>query len=387
MWDGGVFVTKSEQVSFRVIEDFREGKLSRGEAALLLGVSQRALSRQAGRVRQMGLRGVKHGNSGKQPVNLLPPQIKQEMLRLAADVYADFNLLHRLEMIEKEHGLKVSYGTFYSWCRQAGLSKGKKRRRSKAHTFRERMANEGLLLQMDGSHHEWNGKDKWCLIALIDDATSDIPYGHFYDGETTLNCMKALRGVIASRGLPEIIYTDEAGWAGGGEKRRGFSQFVRACEELGIKVITTSSPEAKGRIERAWRTCQDRLIPELAHYGIKTMVDANRYLDQSFWPSYWRVRNTVVARHESRRYRPLPRYINLDDVLCLKYERVVRRDHTVWYDNQVYKIVDQGFGNLSGKTVTVHLYESAPTALFLGHRRLAAELVVLPTRRWDTKPA
>lgn len=381
MLDGGVFVSKSEQVSFRVIEDYRAGKLSRKETALLLGVSERAVTRQAKRVRELGLRGVKHGNCGKQPVNLLPAEIKKEMLRLAAEVYPDFNLYHRLEMIEKNHGLKVSYGTFYGWCRKAELSKGKKRRRSKAHTYRERMANEGLLLQMDGSHHDWNGKDRWCLIALIDDATSDIPYGRFYEGETTLNCMKALRGVIESKGLPEIIYTDEAGWAGGGGKRQNFSQFVRACEELGIKVITTSSPEAKGRIERAWRTFQDRLIPELAHYGIKSMIDANRYLDQTFLQTYWRERNTVAPRSETTRYRKLPRHINLDEVLCIKYERIVRRDHTIWYDNETYKITDEGFGNLAGKIVTIHLYENAPPGLFLGHRRLEAMLMVRPSRR------
>lgn len=387
MRSGGLYVSTKEQVIFRIIEDYRAGKLSRKEAAVLLGVNERTITRRAKKVREQGLRGVKHGNSRKQPANLLPAQLKHEMLRLAADVYPNFNLRHRLEMIEMEHGLRVSYGTFYTWCRQAGLGKGKKRRKSKAHTYRERMANEGLMLQMDGSHHAWNGIDTWCMIALIDDATSDVPFGHFYDGETTLNCMKALRGVIESKGLPEIIYTDEAGWAGGGEKRRGFSQFVRACDELGIKVITTSSAEAKGRIERLWRTCQDRLIPELAHYGIKGMIDANRYLDQTFWPSYWRERNTVVAREATTRYRPLPRHVNLDDVLCMKYERLVRRDHTVWYDNQTYKIVDRDYGRIAGKTVSIHVYENGSVELFLGHRRLASELVIPPARRWEKSPA
>jgi hypothetical protein len=326
---------------------------------------------------------VKHGNCGKEPTNRISAQIKQEMLRLAADVYPEFNLLHRLEMIEKEHGLKVGYGTFYAWCRQAGLGKGKKRRRSKAHIYRERMANEGLLLQMDGSHHQWNGKDLWCLIALIDDATSDIPFGRFYDGETTLNCMKALRGVIEAKGLPEIIYTDEAGWAGGSGKRQGFSQFVRACDELGIKVITTSSAEAKGRIERAWRTFQDRLVPELQHYGIKSMLDSNRYLEQTFLPRYWRERNTVEPRSSATRYRPLPAYINLDDVLCIKHERIVRRDHTVFFNNETYKITDRSYGSIASKTINVHVYENAPVALFLGHRRLESERVIRPTRRWS----
>ena len=87
---------------------------------------------------------------------------------------------------------------------------------------------------------------------MIDDATSEIPVARFFESETTLACMKVLRAVIEAKGVPQMIYTDEAGWAGGGEKRRGSSQFVRACEELGICVITTSSAESKERIERAW---------------------------------------------------------------------------------------------------------------------------------------
>lgn len=116
---------------------------------------------------------------------------------------------------------------------------GRRWKKSKRIVLRERMSSEGLLLQMDGSHHAWNGKDKWCLIAAIDDATSDIPYAEFFKTETTHGCMKVLRKIIELRGVPRIIYTDQAGWSTGG-KRNSFSQFVRACEELGIRVIATS---------------------------------------------------------------------------------------------------------------------------------------------------
>lgn len=387
MLDGGVFVSRSEQICFRVIEDYRAGKISRKEAAALLGISERTVTRRAKKVREKGLRGVKHGNVGKTPTNRLQETLQDEMLRLSRDVYASFNLSHRLEMIEKEHGLKVSYGTFYSWCRQAGLGKGKKRRRGKARYYRERMANEGLMLQMDGSHHPWNGKDTWCLIALIDDATSDIPAAQFHEGETTLGCMKTLRSVIERKGIPEIIYTDQAGWTGATEKRKGFSQFARACDELGIRIITTSSPESKGRIERAWRTIQDRLVPELAHYDIKSMLDANRYLDQTFLPNYWRERNTVVPRKATTRYRALPRHTNLDEVFCLKYKRVVRRDHTVLHDAKVYKIVDRSLGSLAGKGVSVHVYENGPVAVFYGHKRLEIVTVTPPRRQWEPRRA
>jgi hypothetical protein len=244
------------------------------------------------------------------------------------------------------------------------------------------MACEGLLLQMDGSHHRWNGKDEWCLIAMIDDATSEIPAGRFFEGETTLGCMKVLRAVIEAKGVPHMIYTDQAGWAGGGEKRRGFSQFVRACEELGIRVITTSSPESKGRIERAWCTTQDRLVPELRLAGITSMLDANRYLEQVYLPKYWHIRNTVKPRDETSKYRLLAPYENLDEIFCIKHTRQIHSDHTVHFENQIYKVTDRQYGSLKKKDIVIHIYGNGSLALFYGHIKLEFQKVELPSRRW-----
>lgn len=267
------------------------------------------------------------------------------------------------------------------------MGKRYKRRPSSHRLYRERMANEGMFLQMDGSHHLWNGSDEWCLIALIDDATSDIPAAAFYEGETTWACMKTLRMVIETKGLPEVIYTDQAGWAGGSGKRLQFSQFVRACDELGIRVITTSSAESKGRIERTWRTMQDRLVPELRLHGIKVMKDANRYLQQVFLVEYWKKRNTVVARNATSRYRPVPKHIDLDAVLCMKHWRTVRNDHTVFFDNETYKILDRELGPLKGKQVAVHVKETGEVSFYYGHLKLANQLVTKPRRQWLAKPA
>jgi hypothetical protein len=139
---------------------------------------------------------------------------------MAVTVYFDFNVAHCHEMLMGYQRLTVRYSTFYAWCQKAGIKQGKRRRPSKRRLYRERMANEGLMLQMDGSHHPWNGMDEWCLIGLIDDATSDMPAARFYPKETTWGCMKTLRLVIERKGFPEVNYTDEAGWAGGSEKRR-----------------------------------------------------------------------------------------------------------------------------------------------------------------------
>jgi hypothetical protein len=382
MATGGIFMSKNELVALRILEDFQRGVISRCEAADLLTCSERAVTRRTKKVRLKGAEGIKHGNYRKPAVNRIDAGKREQMLKLARDIYFDFNMAHCLEMLQKIHSLTTSYTTFHRWCRQAGIAKRKRRRTSKARVYRERMACEGLLLQMDGSHHRWNGEDEWCLIAMIDDATSEIPGARFFDGETTLGCMKVLRAVIEAKGVPQMIYTDEAGWAGGGEKRRGFSQFVRACAELGIRVITTSSAESKGRIERAWRTMQDRLVPELRLAGITSMLDANRYLEQVYLPKYWHVRNTVQARDETSRYRQLQPYENLDEIFCIKHMRQIHSDHTVRFEGRLYKITDRRYGSLKNKEASIHVYEDGSIALYYGHIKLEYELVILPPRQW-----
>ncbi len=199
------------------------------------------------------------------------------------------------------------------------------------------MQSEGLLLQMDGSPHRYNGQDEWCLIAAIDDATSDIPYGEFFLSEDTINCMRVLQRIIEIKGIPYAIYVDGAGCLGGG-KRMHFTQFKRAAAELGIRIIVATSPEAKGRIERAWDTIQDRLIPEMRLRKIHRMPAANDYLQNQFLPNYWKPKNTVPAKNAETRYTPLHAKIDLHEVLCLKEYRTVKRNHTLSWNGIVYEL-------------------------------------------------
>lgn len=384
--DEGVFLSKEREVAFWVLEDFRAGKIDRQEASLILGVSVRTITRMAARVRSSGLAGLLHRGRGRQATNRLSQELRDQVLALVKSHYFDFNLVHTRELLKERHGLVLSYGTLHSWVRAAGLGRGRKKRRaSRARVHRERMANEGLLLQMDGSHHKWNGKDEWCLIAMIDDATSDIPCAEFFSGETTLACLKLLGVLVEKKGIPDVIYTDEAGWADRSGKRQQFSQFKRACEELGIRLLTTRSPEAKGRIERAWRTFQDRLVPEFRLKGIKSMTDGNRYLQQAFLPSYWSTR--IVSARGPTRYKPLPSHISIADIVCLKYQRQVSSDHSVSFESDRYRIADLRFGSLRGTDVTVHRYESGETAIYHGHLKLKVERIEPPKRHWEREPA
>jgi len=382
----GVFVGKRQEIAFWVIEDFRSGKISRSEAAKILGVSLKTVSRRAARVRSSGLAGLRHGNKGRAASNRLPQELREQVLQLVKERYFDFNLVHTLEMLRDQHNLRLSYATLHAWVREAALGRGRRKRRpSRARVQRERMANEGLLLQMDGSHHRWNGRDEWCLIAMIDDATSDVPCAEFFPGETTVACLKLLGDLVMKKGIPDIIYTDEAGWADrSGGKRQQFSQFKRACDELGIRLITTRSPQSKGRIENAWKTFQDRLVPELRLNEIKGMLDANRYLKQTFIPQYWS-RLQVAPRNSETRYKPLPAHLDISQITCLKYTRQVASDHCVHFENERYRIVDLRFGSLRGKEIAVHRYPDERIELFHGHLRLRTERVTEPKRRWERR--
>jgi DNA-binding Lrp family transcriptional regulator len=378
---GGIFMNKNEQVCLEVLQDFREGRKTRRQAAQLLGISERAVSRRTRKLRELGIEGIKHQNHGRQPLNKLPETIKTQILNLVKATYPDFNIRHLHEKLRDDHAIHVSYTTLLKWCRREGLVRRKRRRPSKARIHRERMANEGILLQMDGSEDKWNGRDVWHLISMIDDATSNVPVGQFYDGETSWSCMHLLRLLFETRGVPQFLYTDGAGWAGGGGKRQNFSQVVRACEQLGIKIIRASSPQAKGRIERSFRTIQDRLIPEMRLKNIKTMRDANRYLQQVFWPD-WNRRFTVEPREEISRYRPLRASENLREILCMQFDRQVNSDHTISFENERYRILPGDLGSLRRKTVKIHEYEDKRFQIFYGGVPLSHERIEVPKRKW-----
>jgi transposase-like protein len=389
--DGTITMSKNEQFQLRIIEDYRAGRITRREASVLIGLSEKSVQRIAKKVRIQGAQGVKHGNTACRAHNKVSGALEEAMLLLASKTYGDFNMTHCYERLTAIHGLTVSYSTFRSWCRKAGIGKRKRRRASKRRVYRERLANEGLMLQMDGSHHKWNGEDEWVLIAAIDDATSDIPHAEFFRSEDTLNCMTVLRRIIEIRGIPECLYVDHAGWFGG-LKRQFFSQFVRACDELGVRVIYANSPEAKGRIERTWQTFQDRLIPELRINGIKAMGAANEYLQRQFIPKYWQERNTVVARDPQSRYRQLDHAVKLDDIFCMKYERKVRRDHTVSFDNKSYRLQGQWVGSLHNKDISIAEGPSGRLRAFYGHLQLDLKEIVRPGKRqlparWSKKSA
>jgi hypothetical protein len=375
-------LSKKDLDTYHVVEEFRGGHLSRKLAAAKLGIDERSVQRKAKCIREKGILGIIHGNKFRQPKNTISQDYRDFFVALYRDKYFDFNFSHAYELLQRDHDLKVSYDTFRSWCRKEGLGKVRKRRPSKRRLARERASSEGLMWLLDGSPEKWNGKEEWSLIRLIDDATSKTPHAAFYESETTWGCMEVVRRAIEKcQGIPEFIVTDQAGWSTGSIKRQHFSQFVRACDELQIKVIAVNSPEAKGRVERAFRTDQDRLIPEMRLHGVSGMTDANRYLDQVYLPE-WNNRRSVEPESGITRYRNLPLHTDLNEIFCLKEKRVVNRDQTFQHDNNRYRIENTEWGNMWKKEITVHEYKNGMVSYWYDKRKLTLKLMPRVFKKW-----
>lgn len=369
MYQKGIFVGKRMEFEFQVISDFLSRKLSRVQASEMLGVRERTISRKARRHEKLGLKALVHGNKKRTPKNKTSDDKKGEVMRLVAKEYFDFNMTHCLEVLESNHGLKIGYETFRRWSHEKHLVKRKQRRRSKPRKYRDRMDSEGLLLQMDGSPHHWNGKSNWCLIGAIDDATSKIPYAEFFLSENTLNCMTVMQRIIEKNGVPYALYVDRAGWFGG-QKRQHFAQFKRACEELDINVIFASSAQAKGRIERAWDTIQDRLIPEMRLRKIQRIPAANDYLQNQFLANYWATKNTVLPRSSEVKYRKISTNIDLNEIFCLKEYRQVKNNHTISWNSDFYKIDSPLKYSIAKQEVEIRTYQDLTTKVFFAGKEI-----------------
>lgn len=383
---GGIALSTKEQFTLSILSKFRAHEITREQAAEILQLSERQVTRLSKRIYEDGVKGVIHKNTGKTPANKTSCDLRRQIIQLYKGKYSNFNMIHALQMIEKEQGLKVPYSVFRRWCAQEQIQKVSYRR-AKPRNLRQRFAAPGLMLQMDGSPHKWNGRTEWCLINIIDDSTSEIPFAEFFPAEDTLSCMRVLRRVIEKKGIPVSLYVDKAGLYGGTAKRTDFSQFGRACKELGIEVIYADSAQGKGRVERSFRTCQDRLLAELHHFGHLTIPAANDYLQKVFLLEYWNKELTVEPKSNKSHYRPLNHDINIDEIFCMKDKRKVRLNHTISIDSVHYKVTPPDSFSIANRNVEIRTYEDHSWKVFFNDKQLEVEKLDEPPRKSQSMAA
>jgi len=366
------------QLTVDIITKVAEGKTDIVNAAKLLNKSRRTIERYLKKYQTIGIQFIVHQNCGRSPANKSSEEVKRAVQALIKEKYFDVNLCHLQELLAENEKLRVKRETLRSWAHEIHHVKRAKRRRSKVRKRRERMESPGLLLQMDGSPHHWFGDKKSCLIAIIDDATSEI-HAEFFDSETTLGCLKVLRDFVDKKGLFKVLYVDKAGIFGG-PKRCNFSQVQRACHELGIEIIFANSPQGKGRVERSFDTFQDRLIPELRLNKIENKSSANRYLQKVFIPQYWQKHIEVNARNESSEFTAVPEHINLDDVCVMKDYRKIRNDHTFSYGNKFYLIESPLKRSIAKQRIEIRTRDNNGFSAYFAGRPLKVSEVIEPTK-------
>lgn len=340
-----------------VIEEILEGKLKQVEAAEILDLSDRQIRRLAKRMEAEGSKGIVHRLRGRESNRRMDEKLKEKILKLYETKYWDFGPTLGAEKLMELNKITLSDETLRLWLIEAGIDyEGRKKRKHRQ--WRERKACFGEMVQMDGSHHDWleaRGPEL-VLMGYKDDATGKV-YARFYEYEGTMPALDSLKRYIDKYGIPQSLYLDKHSTYKS-PKRLGIeeelmgrnqtlSQFGRACEELGIRVIYANSPQAKGRIERQFRTFQHRLIRELRLAGVKTLEGANSILG-IYLPKYNR-RFEVPAASKANLHRPVPENLNFKSIFSIKDKRVVRNDFTVAYRAQLYQILD----STQAKSVTV----------------------------------
>lgn len=373
-------MTAQEQLNLDIIVKILSGEIPKKEGLQCLNVSERTLRRYLTQFQKFGPISVKHGNYNKKPVNLSDSKLKQTIQSLVKEKYFDFNLTHLNEKLKIVHGITINRETLRQWCHEIKMVKrAKKRRSTKIRKRRDRMPQTGIMLQMDGSHHHWFGGRPSCLIGAIDDADSAVHFAEFFPSEDTISCMVVLQKIIEKMGLFQILYVDRAGIFGG-PKRCEFSQVQRACKELNINVIFANSPEAKGRIERLWDTCQDRLVPEMRIRNITTYETANDYLQNQFLPNEYPGISMVVPENLVTAYKPLPTGIDLNEIFCLKSYRSCKRDHTFSLDNEIYRIDSDLKYSIYKQQIEIRNYQNLTTKYFFAGKEISVSKVNEPEK-------
>lgn len=333
-----------------------QGDMTQAEAAVELGVGVRQIKRIVARYRAEGDAGLLHKGRGRSN-RARPEAERKRVLERVKEKYDDYGPTLACEALARD-GITAARETLRRWLKQENpqrVEDWSRRGRARRRAMRPRRARLGELVQMDTSIHDWlEGGESCVLISMIDDATGRL-WARFYDAEGTENNMRLMKEYIERFGLPEALYTDrgshfavakgspdaEDSYLG----RQALTQIGRALEELGVEHILARSPQAKGRVERSYRTLQDRLVKSLREHGAKTIHAANEYLQNAF-VSFWNTRFGVQPANPADAHRR-PGAKDLAAILSVHEERVVAPDHTISVGGRKYQIaLEQPLGSL-----------------------------------------
>jgi len=405
-----VTLNKKEQRRLVILNQVEKGQLLREEAAELMRVSLRQVKRLLSNYRKAGAAGLAHGNRGKKPHNGIEERLRLRVVELARSKYNGFNTQHLTESLSEREGIELSRSTVRRILQRAGVSRPRKRRPPKHRSRRNRYGQRGMLVQVDGSWHDWlEGRGEWLtLIGAIDDATGTVLHALFGKHEDTEGYFKLMEGIVASYGIPMAVYHDgHAVFEPADHEaltvaeqlagRKGLTQFGRLLEELNVNSIRSYSPQSRGRIERLWGSFQDRLVSELRLAGASTMAEANEVLE-----SYLAVHNekfAVEALDPGSAFRAPGQ--DWKTSFCLKYQRTVALDNVIRFGSHRLQVSSENrYSYARAKVEIREAFDGTLTVVYQGRcldthpapleapaMRKAATPVKTPRSRQPYKPA
>lgn len=334
-----------------VLNYVERGEVGGKEATAVLGISLRHTRRLLAAYRKEGAAALAHGNRGRRTPNALDSEVVELVIGLAKTKYAGFNTQHLTEKLAEDEGIRLSRSTVRRRLIEGGVSRPRKRRPPRHRSRRERYPQRGMLVQIDGSRHDWlEGRGAWMtIIGAIDDATGEVLYALFRPQEDTEGYFRLMEGVVSAYGIPLAVYHDghtifeppkgeeptiEEQLAG----KKHFTQVGRLLDELGVTSIRSRSPQARGRVERLWGTFQDRLVSELRLAGVSNIDEANKIL-WKYLPIHNQKFAVSPAQPESTFRAPGSDW---QQSFCLKYQRIVGLDNVIRFGTHRLQILPNG---------------------------------------------
>jgi len=380
-----ITLSKREIERLRIIHLVMDKQMRQVKASELLGITDRQVRNIIGKIRDKGDEAIAHGNRGRVAPNKMPTELEDRIGGIVKRRYPDFGPTFASEKLWERDGIRIGREKLRQIMISKGLWKVRGRNKREVHQWRERKAYYGEMVQMDGSQHDWlEGRGpKLVFMGYIDDATNRV-FGRFYDYEGIYPAMDSLGRYIRLYGLPRSFYLDKDSTYKTtrqpdvdellrGEKAQ--TQFERACRELEIEVIHAHSPQAKGRIERAFGTLQDRLIKEMRLEGVSSREEANRFL-KKYLPIYNK-RFSRVAREEANLHRPLAKHINLREIFCLKATRTINNGYIIKWRGREFLIERPSIAMRRRKVEVMEHFDGKITIKFNG-RYLAFREIIKP---------
>ncbi len=379
-------MSQKEAKQAQILALLKEHRISQQEAARRMGITTRQTRRLAKRYQQEGLSGLVSKKRGRASNRRLNDAIRTTAIDLIGTHYRDFGPTLACEKLSGIHDVQLSVESTRQIMIKAGYWRPKKGGTVCAHPMRERRARFGELIQIDGSPHDWfEGRSANCtLLVFIDDATGRLTQLRFAPTETTLGYMHVLHDHILAHGVPAALYSDKHSIFRINAKEadpEAETQFSRAARELGIECIHAHSPQAKGRVERANQTLQDRLVKEMRLAGINNMNEANTWL-----PGY--------IKDFNRRFAVTPRGMsdahlayagtpaNLVRTLSVQVTKILSKNLSCQHENQLLQVATTGTGlGLRGAKITIHEHFDGSQELLWRKRKLTYGVMSKPKRQ------